>query len=78
MILASASPGGLLLVAATALAYAVPALAARAIGAVTARRVLLLAWLLHAVLLTWNLLSSPPRFGFAPALTITVWLVLTV
>ena len=78
MILASASPGGLLLVAATALAYAVPALAARAIGAVTARRVLLLAWLLHAVLLTWNLLSSPPRFGFAPALSITVWLVLTV
>lgn len=78
MILASASPVSLLLAAAAALAYAVPALAARAIGAVTARRVLLLAWLLHGLLLAWSLLDKPPRFGFAPALSITVWLVLTV
>jgi len=78
MILASASPVSLLLAASAALAYAVPALAARAIGAVTARRVLLLAWLLHGLLLAWNLLAEPPCFGWAPALSITVWLVLTV
>jgi len=79
MILASASPVSLLLAFAAVLAYAVPALAARAIGAITARRVLLLAWLLHGLLLGWNLLGAPqPRFGWAPALSITVWLVLTV
>lgn len=78
MILASASPFGLLLSAAAALAYAVPALAARRVGAGAARRLLLVAWLLHGLLLGWNLLGSEPRFGFAPALSITVWLALTV
>ena len=77
MILASVSSVGVLLGAAAALAYAVPALAARAIGGATARRVLLLAWALHGLLLGWNLFSAEPRFGFAPALSITVWLVLT-
>ena len=77
MILASASLGSLLLASAAAAAYAVPALAAKAIGAASARRVLLLAWLLHGVLLGWQVLAGPPRFGFAPALSITVWLVLT-
>ena len=77
MILASASPVSLLLAAAAALAYAVPALAARALGAQAARRVLLLAWLLHGALLAWGVLGREPRFGFAPALSITVWLVLT-
>ena len=77
MILASTSPVGLLLGTAAALAYAVPAVAARAVGGVTARRVLLLAWLLHGLLLGWTLLGQHPRFGFAPALSITVWLVLT-
>ena len=77
MILASASPVGLLLGAAAALAYAVPAVAARAIGGATARRVLLLAWLLHGLLLACKLFGGAPRFGFAPALSITVWLVLT-
>ena len=77
MILASTSPVGLLLGTAAALAYAVPAVAARAVGGVTARRVLLLAWVLHGLLLGWTLLGQHPRFGFAPALSITVWLVLT-
>ncbi|MDO5693960.1 MAG: cytochrome c biogenesis protein CcsA [Pseudomonadota bacterium] len=77
MILASASPVGLLLGAAAALAYAVPAVAANTVGGITARRVLLLAWGLHGLLLAWNLFGGEPRFGFAPALSITVWLVLT-
>ncbi len=78
MILASASPVSLGLAAAAALAYAVPALAARALGAAGARRVLLLAWLLHGAQLAWGVLGSEPRFGFAPALSVTAWLVLTV
>ena len=77
MILASASPIGLALGAAAALAYAVPALGAQALGSLAARRVLLLAWALHGLLLAWNLFVQSPRFGFAPALSITVWLVLT-
>ncbi|MDR2153745.1 MAG: cytochrome c biogenesis protein CcsA [Burkholderiaceae bacterium] len=78
MILAGDSLLGLLLAAAAVLAYAVPALAARVMGATAARWVLLLAWLLHGLLLIGNLLDSPPRFGFAPALSVTVWLALTV
>ncbi|MDB5869893.1 MAG: cytochrome c assembly protein, partial [Polaromonas sp.] len=39
---------------------------------------LLTAWLLHALTLIEALLGTPPRFGFAPALSMTVWLVLTV
>lgn len=78
MILASASPIGLLLGGAAALAYAVPALAARAIGAITARRVLLVAWVLHGLQLAWTLAAEAPRFGFAQTLSITVWLALTV
>ena len=55
-----------------------PALASRAIGQVSARRVLLLAWALHAALLVWDMTGGQPHFGFAPALSITVWLALTV
>jgi ABC-type uncharacterized transport system permease subunit len=39
---------------------------------------LLAAWLLHALTLAEGLLGQPPRFGFAPALSTTVWLVVTV
>lgn len=78
MILASPSPLGLLLGVAAVLAYAVPALAARVIGAITARRVLTLAWVLHGLQLAWMLVVEAPRFGFAQTLSITVWLALTV
>ncbi|MGH8857469.1 MAG: cytochrome C assembly family protein, partial [Polaromonas sp.] len=44
----------------------------------TIRGMLLAAWLLHALALAEGLLGEPPRFGFAPALSMTVWLVLTV
>jgi ABC-type uncharacterized transport system permease subunit len=36
------------------------------------------AWLLHAAVLAWMLFGATPRFGFAPALSVTAWLVLTV
>lgn len=75
MILASAPWLPLLL---TAVAFAGYALAAGGLhrrhpGA--ARSLLALAWLLHGALLAWGLLGSAPRFGFAPALSFTAWLV---
>jgi ABC-type uncharacterized transport system permease subunit len=63
---------------AAAVAYAVPAAGAARLSEVAARMALLLAWLLHAVVLAGGLLGEPPRFGFAPALSVTAWLVLTV
>jgi ABC-type uncharacterized transport system permease subunit len=78
MILPSVSPASLLLSVAAAAAYAVPAAAASRLGAQTLRLALLLAWLLHGLLLAWSLLGEVPRFGFAPALSVTAWLVLTV
>lgn len=78
MILASVSLPSLLLTIATATAYAVPAVAASRLHPQTARKVILLAWLLHAVLLGWGLFGETPRFGFAPALSFTAWLVAAV
>ncbi len=59
-----------------AAAYAAPA-AAR-LSPLAARRAVLLAWLAHGLLLGWSLLGDSPRFGFAPALSVTVWLVAAV
>ena len=42
------------------------------------RVMLFAAWALHGLMLAEGLLGEPPRFGFAPALSMTVWLVLTV
>ncbi|RYX89015.1 MAG: cytochrome C assembly protein [Comamonadaceae bacterium] len=78
MILASASPVSVVLGIAASVAYAVPAAAASRLGARGARAALLVAWLLHALLLAWGLLGDLPRFGWAPALSVTAWLVLTV
>lgn len=78
MILASASPASVVLTLAAAAAYAVPAAGASRLSEAAARMALLAAWLLHAAALAWGLLGDPPRFGFAPALSVTAWLVLTV
>lgn len=78
MILPSASPIGLLLGLAAAAAYALPALAAARLQDRGARVALWTAWALHAATLTWSMVGSTPHFGFAPALSITAWLVLTV
>jgi ABC-type uncharacterized transport system permease subunit len=78
MILASASPASVVLTLAAAAAYAVPAVAASRLSEQAARMALLAAWLLHAAVLALGLLGTPPRFGFAPALSVTAWLVLTV
>src|SRR6186713_77884 len=78
MILSSASPGGVALTLAAAAAYAVPAAGASRLSEPAARKALLAAWLLHAATLAWSLFGDAPRFGFAPALSVTAWLVLTV
>lgn len=78
MILPSASSASVVLTLAAAAAYAVPAAGAARVPEKTARMALLAAWLLHACVLTWGLVGSDPRFGWAPALSATAWLVLTV
>jgi ABC-type uncharacterized transport system permease subunit len=78
MILPSASPVSWLLALAAAVAYAIPATAASRLGPVAARNALFVAWLLHAAVLVSGLWSGTPHFGFAPALSMTAWLVLTV
>jgi ABC-type uncharacterized transport system permease subunit len=61
-----------------ALAYAGLALAHTRMTAAQSRGLLVLAWLLHLVVLVLGLFEQPARFGFAPALSVTAWLVLTV
>jgi ABC-type uncharacterized transport system permease subunit len=78
MILSSASPANVALTLAAAVAYALPAAAAARLSEQSARMALLAAWVLHALALLWGLFGDPPRFGFAPALSVTAWLVLTV
>ena len=78
MILPSASPVSWLVAMAAVLAYAVPAAAATRLSPSTVRNALMLAWTLHGAALVWGLWGETPRFGFAPALSMTAWLVLTV
>lgn len=78
MILASTTLASLWLGSAAAVAYAVPAAAASQLSERASKVALLIAWLLHAALLVHGLAAETPRFGFAPALSVTAWLVLTV
>ena len=59
-----------------ALAYGFPALAGERLNAVLARRLLWLAWASHGVALL-SLLAGPVHFGFAPAISVTSWLVVS-
>jgi ABC-type uncharacterized transport system permease subunit len=78
MILANGSWLSLLLSTLAGLAYVLPAASAQAMGGRTARQVLTLAWVLHGLLLGWGLMAEAPRFGFAPALSVTAWLALAI
>lgn len=78
MILANAPSAALLLGVVAVGAYALPAVFASRLSGKAARASLWLAWALHAAMLAMGLLSASPRFGFAPALSVTTWLVLTV
>lgn len=59
-------------------AYGALALAAGRLGHRTVRAMLALAWLAHGLALLAGLTGSVPSFGFAPALSMTAWLVLSV
>ena len=78
MILSGASPLGTSLAVAAALGYGLQAALATRLGPLTARKALLAAWVLHAVVLCVGLFEAQPRFGFAPALSVTAWLVVAV
>lgn len=78
MILAFSDWWGLTAAAGAAAIYAVLAVATARLSESTLRGLLLAAWSLHALALADALMGAPPRFGFAPALSMTVWLVLTV
>ena len=75
MILAASPLLTTVLSVAAALGYASVALAQRRWGGPTVRTGLTLAWLLHGTVLASSLLATPPTFGFAPALSVTAWLV---
>jgi ABC-type uncharacterized transport system permease subunit len=78
MILAIPSPLGVALGIATAAAYGIAAAAFHRLGRSAAQWLLATAWLLHAGALACGLVGATPRFGFAPAISVTAWLVLTV
>ena len=75
MILASASPLTLTLALGASAAYAASATGAVRVGKTLPRVAVWLAWCLHGILLASGLWGSEPRFGFAPALSVTAWLV---
>lgn len=78
MILASASPLSLSLALGAAAAYSLSAVGPARLGTGVARTAVRLGWLLHGLLLAWGLFGAAPRFGFAPALSVTAWLVAAV
>ena len=78
MILASAPPPTLILSVLAALAYVLPAATMHRISARSAHGWIALAWLLQGTVLISSLLGEPAHFGFAPALSVTAWLVAAV
>jgi ABC-type uncharacterized transport system permease subunit len=66
------------LAAAAALAYAALAWLHPRLEPAQTRSLLVVAWGLHLLALASGLFEQPPRFGFAPALSVTAWLVFTV
>ena len=78
MILAIPSPLGVALGIATAAAYGITAAASSWLSRSSTQWMLALAWLLHALALGYGLGGATPHFGFAPAISVTAWLVLTV
>lgn len=65
-----------------AMAYAVAMFAGERSTVRATRRLLWVAWSLHALVILWTVLGlssfDVPHFGFAPAVSVTAWLVLTV
>jgi len=75
MILASTPHYNLVLSLLAALIYAIPAVWVRQLTPNTSRSCVAAAWLLHGAVIGMGLLGDPAFFGFAPALSVTAWLV---
>ncbi len=69
---------GEVLAAGAFIAYLLAATAHQRMAPDMLRLMLFAGWVLHGLMLAEGLLGEPPRFGFAPALSTTVWLVLAV
>lgn len=78
MILAMSQWWGYMLASGAFLAYALASVAHKRMTPDMLRLVLFAGWVLHGLMLAEGLLGEPPRFGFAPALSTTAWLVLAV
>jgi ABC-type uncharacterized transport system permease subunit len=78
MILAMSQWWGEVLAAGAFIAYLLAAMAHQRMAPDMLRLTLFSGWVLHGLMLAEGLLGEPPRFGFAPALSTTVWLVLAV
>ncbi|HUR89047.1 MAG TPA: cytochrome c biogenesis protein CcsA [Ramlibacter sp.] len=78
MILPSGSGVSVVLALVALAAYAVPAIAASRVNESAARGLLVAGWVLHALSLVWGFLEPSPQFGWAKALSVTVWFVVTV
>ena len=77
MILPSGLDANAVLPLLAGLAYAISAAGAARLGERGAWLALVGAWLLHLAAIVAGLAAEPHRFGFAPALSVTAWLVLT-
>jgi ABC-type uncharacterized transport system permease subunit len=80
MILASDLPHSLWLGLPTAFAYALTALIGPRVAPTLGHRLIVAPWLLHGLGLLFALFGAQDgsaRFGFAPALSVTAWLMLT-
>lgn len=77
MILDSARPLSIGLTAVAAFAYVWPALRVARHGVWESRLWVALAWLAHGAALGLGFWDAPARFGFAPALSVTAWLIAT-
>ena len=78
MILASPSPLGVALGIVTAAGYAATAAAAARMTQLVTLSLLGATWLAHLATLLLGLVVGTPHFGFAPALSVTSWIVLAV
>ena len=78
MILPSASPSTWLLALVTAAAYALGAAVASRSRASRSHLAMAPAWVLHGIAIVLGQLAGTPHFGFAAALSMTAWLVLTI
>lgn len=75
MILTSASSPSLILSVLAAAAYGWPAVRTTQVNEHAARLWVGAAWLMHGAVLAVTLLGEHPHFGFAPAMSVTAWLV---